>query len=265
MSFLARLLVSIIGWIILWVVGVLLFPIALLTWLVTLPFDRNLLVQHLFTCWWAALYIYLHPGWRLRVEGREKIPWSGPAIVVANHQSQIDALVAFALYRPFKPVAKSVMLWVPIFGWNMMMNRYITLARGERKSVARMAEDCRYWLRRGVPVMIYPEGTRSPDGEIKEFKNGAFTLAVEENCPVIPVVIEGTRDALPKNSPLLGLRANLRARVLDPILPTTLSGSSASPHPRDRARELRDHVRNLMIHELATMRDQRAGIAAEKT
>lgn len=249
MTFLARIAVSVIGWILFWLIGLVLFPIALVLWLVTLPFDRNLVIQHLFTSWWAALYIWIHPGFRLRIEGRDRLPWTSAAILVANHQSQVDPLVAFALFRPFKPVTKAVVRWIPLFGWNMMMNRYITLARGERKSVAQMAEICRYWLRRGMPVMIYPEGTRSPDGEIKEFKNGAFTLAVEENVPIYPIVIDGTRDALPKNSLLVGLRAEICARVLDPIDPSVVSG-----HPRERAAALRDITRNQMIAELARIR-----------
>jgi 1-acyl-sn-glycerol-3-phosphate acyltransferase len=257
----ARIAVSIAGWLFLWAVGIVLFPIAFVLWLVTLPFDRNLVAQHLFTCWWATLYIWAHPGWRLRIEGRDKLPWTGAAILVANHQSQVDPLVAFALFRPFKPVSKASVRWVPIFGWNMMMNRYITLSRGERKSVAQMAEDCRYWLRRGVPVMIYPEGTRSPDGEIKEFKNGAFTLAAEENCPVFPVVIDGTRSALPKNSALVGLRADIRGRVLDPVFPDS-AAANGSGHVRERAFALRDVVRQRMIDELARMRGQSIDAAA---
>jgi 1-acyl-sn-glycerol-3-phosphate acyltransferase len=262
--FLAQIVATVLGWIFFWVVGVVLFPIALLLWLVTLPFDRNLVAQHLFTCWWATLYVWSHPGWRLRIEGRNKLPWKGPAILVANHQSQVDALVAFALFRPFKPVSKSAVRWVPIFGWNMMMNRYILLSRGERRSVAQMAEDCRYWLRRGMPVMIYPEGTRSPDGEIKEFKNGAFTLAAEENCPVFPLVIDGTRDALPKNSLLVGLRADIRGRVLDPVFPDSVNGNG-SGHIRERAHALRNLVRSRMIDELARMRGRRESAAVSMT
>jgi 1-acyl-sn-glycerol-3-phosphate acyltransferase len=252
-TLLARIAISVVGWILFWIIGILLFPIAFVLWLVTLPFDRNLVIQHLFTSWWAALYIWLHPGFRLRIDGRDKLPWKGPAILVANHQSQVDPLVAFALFRPFKPVSKAAVRWIPIFGWNMMMNRYITLARGERKSVAQMAEVCRYWLRRGMPVMIYPEGTRSPDGEIKEFKNGAFMLAVEENAPIYPIVIDGTRDALPKNSLLLGLRANIRGRVLEPIEPNSTASDS---HPRERAAALRELARERMVKELARMRQE---------
>jgi 1-acyl-sn-glycerol-3-phosphate acyltransferase len=259
-NLLVRIAVSVVGWILFWLIGIVLFPIALVLWLVTLPFDRNLVVQHLFTSWWAALYIWIHPGFRLRIEGRDKLPWKGAAIIVSNHQSQVDPLVAFALFRPFKPVSKAAVRWIPIFGWNMMMNRYITLARGERKSVARMAEDCRYWLRRGMPVMIYPEGTRSPDGEIKEFKNGAFTLAIEEGVPVIPMVIDGTREALPKNSLLVGLRADIQGRVLDPILPGSPE-LSTNTHARGRVALLRDITRDRMIRELAQMRGQSTGMA----
>jgi 1-acyl-sn-glycerol-3-phosphate acyltransferase len=254
----ARLLISVLGWIFFFISSAILFPVAVVIWLVTLPFDRNLVIQHIFTCLWATMYVWVHPGWKLKIEGREKLPWKGAAIMVVNHQSQVDILVAFALLRPYKPVSKAVVRWVPFIGWNMMMNRYIALARGERKSVARMAQDCRYWLRRGMPVMIYPEGTRSPDGQIKEFKNGAFTLAVQENCPVYPVIFDGTRDALPKNSLLLSLQANLRARVLDPIFPDSPEFGDAACRPRERAGALRDRVRDVMVRELARMRGDEA-------
>jgi 1-acyl-sn-glycerol-3-phosphate acyltransferase len=249
-------MLSLFGWTYMLASSALLFPVALVIWLVTLPFDRNLIVQHLFTCWWAAMYIWVHPGWRLRIEGCEKLPWKGPAVLVANHQSWIDALVLFALFRPYKPVSQAAVRWAPFIGWNMMMNRYITLARGERRSIADMATKCRYWLRRGVPVMIYPEGTRSPDGEIKGFKNGAFTLAVEENCPVYPIVITGTRNALAKGELLLGLRAAMHARVLEPVYPDDPSLGQSS-HARDRTALLRDHVREIMIRELARLRAER--------
>ena len=261
LTWLARVIVSMLGWTYLMVSSAFLFPVALVIWLVTLPFDRNLVVQHLFTCWWAAMYLAVYPGWRLRVEGRSKLPWKGAAIIVANHQSMIDALVVFALYRPFKPVSKRAMQWVPFIGWNMLMNRYIRLARGDRRSIGRMAADCRYWLRRGMPVMIYPEGTRSPDGEIKEFKNGAFTLAVEENCPVYPVVITGTPDALPKHEVWFGLRANMAARVLDPVYPDGQEIAGAASGTRDRIALLRDRVRERMIRELARLHAEKAQTA----
>jgi 1-acyl-sn-glycerol-3-phosphate acyltransferase len=260
----ARLMATVIGWTLFGFIGIVLFPFAVLIWLVTVAFDRNLLVQHLFTSWWATLYVWIHPGWKLRIVGRHKLPWKGPAVLVANHQSQIDALVAFALFRPFKPISKAVVRWIPIFGWNFMLNRYIALHRGDRASVARMAEDCRYWLRRGVPVMIYPEGTRSPDGEIKEFNKGAFTLAVEENCPVFPIVIDGTACALPRKSGLLGIRADLHARVLDPVSPDSPEVGGPDAHPRGRAVALRDHVRGLMIRELAAMRAGKVDLVTQK-
>src|SRR5262245_36077196 len=121
----ARIAASIVAWIIFWLIGLVLFPIAFVLWIVTVAFDRNLFYQHLFTSCWVTLYVWLHPGWKLRIDGRERLPWNGPAILVANHQSQVDPLVAFALFRPFKPVTKAVVRWIPLFGWNMMMNRYI--------------------------------------------------------------------------------------------------------------------------------------------
>jgi 1-acyl-sn-glycerol-3-phosphate acyltransferase len=78
------------------------FAIALVLFVVTYPFDRRRVVLHLFSCFWGAFYIYANPIWHLRVEGREKLPWRGPAVLVANHASLIDVVELFSLYRPYK-------------------------------------------------------------------------------------------------------------------------------------------------------------------
>ncbi len=180
------------------------------------------------------------------MEGREKIPWRAPALLVANHQSMADILVVYGLYRPFKWVSKASVFKVPVIGWNMVLNRHIRLVRGDRSSVLAMLDKCRYWLRRGVPVMMFPEGTRSKDGKLLPFKDGAFTLAVEMDCPVIPMALTGTADMLPKHGFILGGRARCRLRVLDPINPRDFQGDSAA---------LRDHVRNLIAEALQDMEE----------
>ena len=263
LTWLARLLASALAWTFLMVSSAVLFPVALVVWLVTLPFDRNLVVQHLFTSAWGAMYIYVHPGWKLRIDGRSKLPWRERAIIVVNHLSLIDALVMFALYRPYKPLSKASVQWIPFIGWNLMMNRYVRLARGDRKSLARMGSACRYWLRREMPVLIYPEGQRSADGEIKQFNNGAFTLALEENCPIYPIVLTGTADALPKHSGLIGLQARMWARVLDPIYPAIDDSEDLPTRSRIRVAALREQVRELMIRELARLRVEQANLTSE--
>src|SRR5688572_7448562 len=71
-------------------------------WLLTLPFDRNGRLLHLYSCFWAMTYVYLNPGWTMRFEHRDRLPWKGAAVLVSNHQSAGDILVLFGLFRPYK-------------------------------------------------------------------------------------------------------------------------------------------------------------------
>jgi 1-acyl-sn-glycerol-3-phosphate acyltransferase len=193
------------------------FAIALVLFVVTFPFDRRRVVLHLFSCFWGAFYIYANPIWHLRVEGREKLPWRGPAVLVANHASLIDVVVLFSLYRPFKWVSKAGNFKLPFIGWNMSLNGYVPLVRGNPRSALRAIRDCRRLLRLGAPVLIFPEGTRTMTGELQEFKDGAFFLAAKLGCPVVPIAVHGTGDVLPKHGAVLRKKMYARVEVLDPI------------------------------------------------
>lgn len=176
------------------------YVVALLLRLVTYPFDRRLRILHLYTCFWASLYTWMMPPWRIRIEGRENVRKDATYMVVSNHQSQLDILVAFRLFFHFKWVSKIEMFRLPLIGWNMMLNRYVKLKRGDRESVEKMLAVCETHLDEGSSVFMFPEGTRSPDGVIKDFKLGAFQLALKKKVPILPVVISGTNKALPKYS-----------------------------------------------------------------
>lgn len=192
---------------------------ALGIFLLTVLVDRRRVVLHLYTCFWACFYIYANPLWRLAVTGRSRLPWRGPAVIVANHTSLIDILVLFALYRPFKWVSKVEIFKVPLIGWNMRLNGYVALVRGDKESVVKMMRRCRELLAQGSPVILFPEGTRSKTGELQAFKDGAFTLAAEAGCPVIPVAVHGTGNALPKHGLVLREQVRARVEVLEPIAP----------------------------------------------
>ena len=205
----------------------LLFLGALLVFLVTVPFDRRRVAVHLYSCAWASLYVVANPLWRERFEGREKLPWKGAAVLVANHLSMLDILVLYGLFRPFKWVSKAEVFRVPCVGWNMWLNDYVAIRRGDRESIRQMMAHCRAHLARGSPIMIFPEGTRSRDGRLQPFKEGAFRLAFEARCPIIPIAVTGTGDALPKNGLVLRSRMRARVRVLDPIDATAFPSPEA--------------------------------------
>jgi len=212
-----RRALSLVFWLFLATSSIVLFPVAVLIWAVTAPFDQRRALLHRFTCFWASLYTWLNPAWRVRVEGRDRIRPDAAYVMVANHQSLLDILVLFRLFVHFKWVSKIENFRVPFIGWNMALNRYIKLRRGSRDSIARALNACERALAQGSSIMMFPEGTRSPDGRLRAFKPGAFTLAQRTGAPILPIVIEGTASALPKRGFVLQGRHAIRVRVLDEI------------------------------------------------
>jgi len=208
---------SCLFWAFLVVTSLLLFPVAVLTWAITAPFDRRKVILHRFTCFWASLYTWFNPAWPLRIEGREKINRSEAYVMVSNHLSLLDILVMFRLFTHFKWVSKIENFRVPFIGWNMSFNGYVKLKRGDRSSVVEMMRNCDRVLAAGNSIMMFPEGTRSPTGRIRSFKTGAFELAVRNKRPLLPIVLLGTADALPKRGFVLRGRHPLKITVLDPI------------------------------------------------
>jgi 1-acyl-sn-glycerol-3-phosphate acyltransferase len=194
-----------------------LFPVALLIWAATAAFDRRKRLLHQFTCFWASLYTWLNPVWRVRVEGREKIRRGVTYVMVANHQSLLDILVLFRLFAHFKWVSKIENFRIPCIGWNMSLNGYVKLRRGDKQSIGEMMAASARVLDEGSSIMMFPEGTRSPDGRLRSFKHGAFTLAQGGGCPILPILVEGTADALPKRGFVLRGRHAITIRVLDEI------------------------------------------------
>lgn len=217
-------------------------------WVVTLPFDRRRVLVHLYSCAWGFMYVAFNPLWRTRFEGRTKIPWSGPAVLVANHLSLVDILVLYGLFRPFKWVAKAELFRIPVVGWNMVLNDYVRIRRGDRESVKDMMAHARRHLARGSAIMIFPEGTRSRDGRMLPFKDGAFKLASEAGCPIIPIAIAGSELALPKHGVIFRQRATIRVRVLDPVDPRAFANPDA----------LKAAVRTLIEEEVARLRAEAA-------
>ena len=216
---LLRRLYSTVFWVFLVVSSVLLFPVALAIWAATVAFDRRLVVLHRFTCFWASLYTWTNPLWPVSITGRERLDTSATYVMVANHLSLLDILVLFRLFRHFKWVSKIENFKVPFIGWNMRLNRYIPLRRGDRDSVREMMEACETTLRAGSSIMMFPEGTRSKTGVLQPFKTGAFELALRTDLPLLPIVITGTSDALPKRGFVLQGRHPITITVLDPIPP----------------------------------------------
>ena len=119
---------------------------------------------------------------------------------MCNHQSKFDIPVLLA-YLPvqFKWLAKAELFRIPVFGYAMKRAGYISIDRSNLTSAILSFKRAARIISRGVSVIIFPEGTRSLDGEIGPFKKGGFILAVESGVPIVPVIIHGTWPIMPKN------------------------------------------------------------------
>lgn len=214
---------SIFYWLFITLTSIVMFIFALLIWLFTLPFDRNLRILHQFSSFWASLYTWFNPAWQVSIEGKEHIKKGETYVMVCNHQSAVDIPVLFRLFTHFKWVSKDILFKIPLIGWNMCLNRYIRIKRGSIKSQMKMLDDCKKNLQAGSSVMIFPEGTRSKTGEMKSFKRGAFDLALKTGKPILPIVINGTSDVLPKNSFIIKGRHHVKIRILPPFHSSSFS------------------------------------------
>ncbi len=139
-------------------------------------------------------------GIRLRVDGLENLKKDQSYILVSNHASILDipALISAAPF-PVRFLAKKSLLWFPIFGWALYFSGHILIDRQSAQSALRSLKKAPSLLKKGVSIIVFPEGTRSPDGEVKEFKGGAFLLAQHSKFPVMPVSTIGTYEMLPRH------------------------------------------------------------------
>jgi 1-acyl-sn-glycerol-3-phosphate acyltransferase len=228
--------------------AILYFAPAVVVFLSTFFWDKRRRVLHAYTCFWGGHYLAWAPFAGVAVEGRRKLDGIGPCIFVSNHQSMVDILAIFATRFSFLWVSKIENFYVPFLGWNMWLNRYIGLKRGYLPSIMRMVRTCNRRLSAGYSLFIFPEGTRSPDGNLIPFYSGAFRLAVRNGVPVVPLVIEGTSAILPKHS--FSIRPHhVTVRVLDPIHPVAVDNDH---------RVLLEHVRGAMLEEQRRLRESKA-------
>ena len=222
--------------------------IAALLCLVTTPFDPNRRILHYFACWWGFHYVQLNPFWKCTFEGRENIDPTKTYILVANHQSFADILILYGLSKPFKWVSKEEIFKVPCIGWNMYLNQYVKIKRGNISSIKEMMATCQNWLTRGASILMFPEGTRSKDGELQHFRDGSFRLACDNNLPVVPIVVTGTREILPKGKMVLTFESDIRVKVLPPVSPQDFVGQPTA---------MRDYVYKLMQATLSELRSHK--------
>ncbi|MFH1503941.1 MAG: lysophospholipid acyltransferase family protein [Candidatus Omnitrophota bacterium] len=209
--------VSIVIWIILTSLTILLFLVEAILAIILYPFDKNKKILHAQCFWWAKAVIGCNPYWDIRATGLENIDKNKTYVMVANHQSLADIAIMYKIHTQFKWVAKESLFVLPFIGWCLSLTKHIRLSRGDIGSIKKAYKEAVFWLRKDMSVLFFPEGTRSENGKIGKFQNGAFKLAIQEKKPVLPIVIKGTREAIPKGSWIFKARVTGRLTVLEPI------------------------------------------------
>ena len=183
----------------------------------------------------AARALLRIAGMPLTVKWGERIP-AGQCVIVANHSSYLDGLVMMAALPPrFGFVIKREMSRVPLA--NLLLRR-IGSHFVERFNRHRGATDARRLIRsvaEGRSLVFFPEGTFAPQPGLLKFHTGAFAIAARANCPVVPVVVRGTRSALPPKNPFPQPSA-IEIEFLEPIVATAQAMDDATLELRDRAR-----------------------------
>jgi 1-acyl-sn-glycerol-3-phosphate acyltransferase len=153
-----------------------------------------------------------------------------------------DIVVLFNTFIHFKWVSKKSVFNAPLLGWNMRLNGYVPINRGSDASREKCMDKCREWLAKGSSVLFFPEGTRATESrKMLPFKVGAFKLAVESGRDVLPIVIQGSIDAIPKDSALLHRKARMTLEVLPPVSIDSFRGNASSV---ESAHEPRAHQKN---------------------
>jgi 1-acyl-sn-glycerol-3-phosphate acyltransferase len=195
--------------------------------------------------------------WRIRIAGRENLSPHGAHVVVANHQSLADIPLIAHLGLEAKWLAKAELFQIPVFGWMMQMAGDVAVERSDRRKAAQALLQCARLLKQRLSIVFFPEGTRSTNGSILPFNDGPFQLAIREGVPVLPLVVEGTGSALPRQTWKFGGIQDIYLHVL-PAVPT--EGWTSG-----RVAELRELVRGRMIEELETIRKRKSPASTELT
>jgi 1-acyl-sn-glycerol-3-phosphate acyltransferase len=219
-----------------------------IVWIFTVPFDKGRYhagraFRHL-----AVAQVKLNPLWDFHTDGKPPANPREPYVAVSNHESYADIFLISHFPWEMKWLSKEALFKIPVMGWLMRMAGDIPVKRGSRESAIQALAECRKRLQNRVSVMIFPEGTRSPTGELLPFKDGAFKLAIETGAPILPIAVAGTRECMAKHS-FQFRRARAKARVLDAI-PTAGMTNSDIPALRDRTREIIDTARRQLQSEL---------------
>lgn len=189
---------------------------------------------------WGKYLMTTSPGWSIKYNGLEHLPASGEAaVLVANHRSMGDIFAVFSIGTSFRWLGKEEVFHYPVIGPAVRWCGGIPVKRNDLESRQMALQRSAEWLRSGVPMLFFPEGTRSSNSTLLPFKGGAFRLATDLAIPIIPIALQGTGEMLPKGSWIPG-----KAQVVVTVLPAMRSD------PNESLTQFAERVRGSIVKEL---------------
>lgn len=239
-------MLSILYYITTFVVAIVLYTLSWVAFILCYPFDKRRVVVHTLSKWITDVTFGLPPHMGRDIIGKENIDPKQPYVMVLNHNSMVDIMCPYVLPLIFKWVSKREAYKIPLVGRLLFMHGDIVINRSNPKEAMRFVHTQGLkWLKKGASVAIFPEGTRSKNGEMGNFKAGAFILAKEAGVPVLPIVIDGTTTMLRKG-PWMNWRNRITLKVLKPI--------SAEEIEERSIKEVMEDVHTNMVNTLAEIR-----------
>ncbi len=204
-------------------------------------FNKNGEAVHRIGRFWAGLHLKIS-GVKVVIKGVEHL--AGPPFVfMCNHQSALDIYTLLAcLPISFRWIAKRQLFRIPFIGWAMRRAGYISIDRENPREALKAMEEAAKKIRAGMNIIIFPEGTRSFDGNLLPFKKGGFTLALRAMVPIVPIGIYGTSRLQPKGSFIPKEKGVIYINIGEPIILEGLDRSAKTKVMDD----VRERIKELM-------------------
>ena len=238
-------MLTLLYFIVILVVAVVLYVASFIALVVCYPFDKKRVVVHKISVWITDALFGLS-GIKRRVIGMENIDPNASYVMVLNHNSMADIITIYNLPLVFKWVSKREVYRIPIVGRLLFAHGDIVINRASTKEAMNLVHTKgKEWLAKGASVAIFPEGTRSKDREIHNFKAGAFFLAKDAGVPILPIVLDNT-DKMVRKGFFMNWSNKITIRILPPI-----------PAEEVSKRDIKDvmaEVRTSMVDTLAEIR-----------
>ena len=228
------------------VAATVLFVASFIALVVCYPFDKKRVVVHTLSKWITDVVFGLPIFMKREVIGLENIDPRKAYVMVLNHNSMVDIISIYNLPLIFKWVSKKEVYRIPIVGQLLFAHGDIVINRASAKEAMQLVHTRGLeWLKKGASVSIFPEGTRSKDREIHNFKAGAFVLAKDAGVPILPIVLDGT-NTMVRNGWLMNWRNKITIRILPPV--------SAEDVVNRDIKDVMTEVRDNMVATLADIR-----------